>query len=390
MGMWRKWACVLCICGSRVGTAWSFDQVIACPPTVCAVGSEYQIMVPVRKNSLMWCEIDGRKFYDESNGILRSDTTVHRIRVPQAVLDKARGYKLCCRVVTERKAYFSKTEPVVSRQYKFRPIAPDAESIRIYHLADAHSMIESPVKAAGYWGDKLDLLVMNGDMMEDCSRMELIAAPYQISGQVTGGEIPVICSRGNHDLRGVLAEHYADVTPTDNGNTYYSFRLGPIWGLVLDCGEDKMDDHKEYGYTVCCSEFRARQTEFLEKLVTQPETEFGADGVRFKVIINHVPFCVVYEPPFNIETDTYRKWCRLLREHVKPDVMLCGHEHQLRVIRPGGEGDDNGTPCPVVVGSKPDRRNKLFTGAALEWKKNGRVGVWFTDQDRKVVGQDQL
>ena len=33
----------------------------------------------------------------------------------------------------------------------------------------------------------------------------------------------------------------------------------------MDCGEDKPDDHTEYGNTVCCEVFRRDVTRFLEK-----------------------------------------------------------------------------------------------------------------------------
>ena len=386
----KPWFLFLGMFAGGVCAASEFDEVLAAPPTVCAVGREYQIMVPVKKPTLMWCEVGGRIFYDESNGIVRSDTKVHRLIVPQELLDKARRYKLFCREVRERKVYFTETGPELSREYAFRPIAPDARDIRLYHLADAHSMIEPLVKAAGYWGDKLDLLIMNGDMMLDCGKMEYLAAPYQISGTVTRGEIPVICTRGNHDLRGFYAERYADITPSYEGKTYYTFRLGPIWGVVLDCGEDKPDTNAEYGYTSCCAAFRKRQTAYLEALAKRPAEEFDAPGVRFKLVVCHVPF--VYTPPkapFNIESNTYSTWCRILREKIRPDVILSGHWHKIDVIRPGDPKDHNGAPCPVIVGSEPDRKKKLFTGAAIELMPKS-IGVWFTDQDKKVVRQDKL
>lgn len=53
-----------------------------------------------------------------------------------------------------------------------------------------------------------------------------------------------------------------------NGNTFYDFTLGDIAGIVLDCGEDKTDDHAEYGHTVACHGFRLRETRWLEKRST--------------------------------------------------------------------------------------------------------------------------
>ncbi|MBO5269618.1 MAG: serine/threonine protein phosphatase, partial [Clostridia bacterium] len=79
---------------------------------------------------------------------------------------------------------------------------------------------------------------------------------HRIAAGVTKGRIPVVFARGNHDTRGKYAERLANHTPTDNGRSYYSVRLGKLWMLVLDCGEDKNDDHAEYGHTMCCHAFR--------------------------------------------------------------------------------------------------------------------------------------
>ena len=105
-------------------------------------------------------------------------------------------------------------------------------------------------------------MVLNGDIQDDSSKLENFNTIFEIAARLTNGEKPVVFSRGNHDMRGACAELFPDYTPTDNGNTYYTFRLGSIWGMVLDSGEDKDDSYKEYGHLVCCHGFRERQIEF--------------------------------------------------------------------------------------------------------------------------------
>jgi len=366
-------------------------EVFASFPTVCAVGKEYQIMVPVLAETLMWAEVGGECFYDESNGILRSATRVHRMAVPAELLDRERSYTICFRKVIERLPYYTKTEELQRVTFSFCPVAAEASELRIYQIADTHSMIEEPIRAASYWtdrGETLDLLVMNGDTPEDCRSMENIAAPYQVSGTVTRGAIPVVYARGNHDLRGVLAEKYAEVTPSRNGLTYYSWRVGPVWGLSLDCGEDKWDDQVEYGNTICCQAFRRRETAYLTDLVTRGAEEFDAPGVKLKLVLCHIPFSEQFLPPFNIEEDTYREWCRLLRSGVKPDLMLSGHNHKCYVTLPGEPLDHKGQPCPLVVGAKPVRPAEgacHYTGTALLWREGKGFEVFFTDDSGAVT-----
>ena len=80
-------------------------------------------------------------------------------------------------------------------------------------------------------------------------------------------------------MRGIYAENIQDHTPTDNGNSYFSVRVGSLWALVLDCGEDKPDTNAEYGHTICCANFRARQTKYIENIIKNADSEYNAEGV---------------------------------------------------------------------------------------------------------------
>ena len=122
-------------------------------------------------------------------------------------------------------------------------------------------MIEQPVACAEFFRKetgKIDFLILNGDVPEDSSKIKHFDTIYEIVSQVTHGNIPAVFSRGNHDTRGIFAENIAEYTPCENGNSYFTFRLGSIWGVVIDCGEDKTDSNEEYGNTGCCSAFRKR------------------------------------------------------------------------------------------------------------------------------------
>ncbi len=71
-------------------------------PAVCAVGKNYQILIPVRMPAVLWVRVGETDYYDESNGILRSDTDLHRVTVPMLELDAVGAYTVCWREVAER------------------------------------------------------------------------------------------------------------------------------------------------------------------------------------------------------------------------------------------------------------------------------------------------
>ena len=112
-------------------------------PAVFAVEDNYQIMVPVTRECTYWVRVGGVDYFDESNGILRSRSLLHRATVPMKELEAAGEYTVCVRPLIERKPYFSTTEPVQEFSFSFRPI-PE-KNIRIYHISDAHNLIEEPV-----------------------------------------------------------------------------------------------------------------------------------------------------------------------------------------------------------------------------------------------------
>ena len=200
-------------------------------PAVFAVDKYYQIMMPCEKPCLFFVKVGDKFYYDESNGIMCSKSEIHRVEIPAVELDKAKEYTICIRPIIIRKVYFSKTENVLEKTYKFYPV-PES-NIRAYHIADAHNNIEEPIKAAETFGD-IDFLILNGDVIEDSSYPANIMNIYEICSRLTKGERPVIFSRGNHDLRGNFAEKFADYTTTRKGDTYYSFSIGSIWGILLD------------------------------------------------------------------------------------------------------------------------------------------------------------
>ena len=355
-------------------------------PSVFAVGNCYQIMVIVEKPSLMWVEVGGKCYYDETNGILRSMKTIHRMTVPANELDSAREYTVCEREIIERKAYFTESEDLKQYRYEFRPVENE-KAVRTFHIADTHSLRDEPVKAAEAFG-KIDFLILNGDILDSCDNAENFNIVYDIASSITHGEIPIVFSRGNHDMRGANTEIFPDYTPNCGGNTYYTFRLGDIWGMVLDCGEDKLDSHAEYGNTVCCHQFRLKQTEFIKSIIENAKNEYLKSGVKYRLIISHIPFTHNFGGEFEIETELYCEWAKLIEESIKPHLMIQGHTHTLGIYEKGSEYDSYGVqPCTIVVASHLD--DNYFAGCGFEFKGN-KIGIKAVNDKGETVMSEKI
>ena len=96
-------------------------------PAVFAVDHDYHIMFYSEKPCLMWVKVGDKTYYDESNGILRSHTVVHRVIVPMKELNKALKYVVCLRYIIDRKPYFPEIEPVEELEYIFRPVTNEKQ-----------------------------------------------------------------------------------------------------------------------------------------------------------------------------------------------------------------------------------------------------------------------
>lgn len=368
-------------------------EIFAALPTVYAVANKYVIIVPVNEPCLMWVGIGENEYYDDSNGILRSGRLTHKMTVPMAELDAARSYTVRWRKMIERKPYRSEVGEIEEYTSAFRPIDPEKERINIYNIADAHNRVDGPINAGKYFertGEELDLLLLNGDIPNHSGDVAYFEAIHRIAAGVTGGEIPVVFARGNHDTRGVCAELIEDYTPTDNGVSYYTFRLGPVWGIVMDCAEDKPDDNVEYAHTICCEDFRRRETRWLEALCNAEKPEYSDGGIKYKIVVVHNPFTERRNPPFDIEEDTFAHWAALLRENVKPHLMICGHVHKCYVTYPGDGRDAFGQPCPIVAASSLSKDDlSFFVGGAITLDGN-MAYVRFTDNDGNIVGEETV
>ena len=364
---------------------------LAAAPAVFAVGKSYCIKALVTADTLFYVTVGDQTFYDHTNGVMRTMGRVRTVTVPMALLDAAGQYTVYCRQMLDRKPYFPETGELHSATYPFRPV-PQNGPVRIYQLADTHGGFEAPVAAASYFGEAPDLLVLNGDIPDHSGNMENFSLIYRLADAVVGGQRPVIFSRGNHDMRGYFAEEITAYSPTDHGNSYFTFRLGGLWGIVLDCGEDKPDSHDAYGYTNVGHHFREMQTAFIRQVIENAATEYEAEGVTHRLVIAHNPFTCIHPAPFDIEEDTYTAWADLLTESVKPHALLAGHMHYCEIKPEGGELDRRHA-MPVIIGSRPKRNEEKkivsFVGTALTLTEKA-IEVAFTDEKGEVLAADTL
>lgn len=337
-------------------------SVMRCDPLVAAIDDYYLICIPVRRPVLLSISVGERTYFCHSNGIRISDAKVQKFKIPMVELDREKAYRVTYEVVTNRTNRVCEKEEAVTFEYAFRPVTK-TEGINICHISDVHGLKSLAIRAGNRFAKEADLLILNGDISSKSMSTEDILLTYDIASALTHGEIPCIVTRGNHDLRGRFAEKLAVLLPTDEGRTYFTVKLGVMWFMVLDCGEDKVDEHREYSGTVCCHEFRLEETAFIEDVVKRASFEYLCDKYKYRIIVSHVPFnndntdeCKG-ERPFNIEHGLYCHWCDLIREKIKPMFLLAGHVHTSEVFKSGSDFDAKNIGCDTIVSGVPVKKN---------------------------------
>ena len=349
-------------------------------PAVYIIGDEYEICVAVTEFGLVTARVGGEVFYEENSGVLPTEKLYARIRVPAAVLNEAGAYSIAFRKTLERKNYWSTLGDEEYADYTFRSPKNDG-AINAYHVSDVHQHFESAKKVASYFGEKTDLYIFNGDLGEvQCDEDYLEVARFV--GEVTGGKVPALFVRGNHDTRGYLPEKYTDYFPSNGKNTYFTAKFGGFSFLCLDLGEDKSDEHTVYGGYNNFHAFRLRETEFLRGLVRK--------GEKIDIAVCHIATSINNaEGPgsiFDIEGELYEEWNDLLSE-LGVKVMLSGHMHKALVLGKNDERSFRPHDFPIIVGSVMDE--DYLEGAALSFIGD-QLHVKFTDASKAVAEEYKI
>ena len=367
-----------------------YSDFLYCTPTVFVIGDEYEILINLKKHGLCFVKIGDEIFYEENSGVLPSERTIVKIRAPQERLNMAKEYEIIFRATDERKAYWSTFLPPETVKYSFKPL-DKTENIRIYYISDVHYCFDIARKTASYFGDEVDLYVVNGDIGE-VETEEHFLEVCGFVGDVAFGKIPVLFSRGNHDTRGRLAERFVDYFPCQGKKTYYTFEIGCLGGVVLDCGEDKNDTSDEYDFSKSTPEeylginrfhdYRKKQLEFLRSV------ERRDDRITFAV--THICPAMTTDKIggiFDIDREIYGLWCDEL-ERIRPAFMLCGHYHTAFKVLPGDERSLIHHSYPIVMGINriPNVSPEHFWGTAIILNKH-KAEVMFTDESHMIREQ---
>lgn len=368
----------------------AYTGKIITPPVVFLAGDTYQIIFETDITGIARAFVGDRMYTDNTNGVVRSSDTFHRIIIPCEALDLAGGYRIEFAHIEDRKPYRPKSGEFITETRRF--FAPGKNpTLKMYMLSDTHTRVDAPSVCGSYFGDQLDVLVLAGDIGHSAKSPELVKTIHRIAENVLHGEKPCIFVRGNHDTRGVYAEFLPSIIGNIGGNTFFTFRVGGVWGVALDCGEDKIDSHEEYGDIADYTAFREAQTRFLKNIIKNKENEYENNGIEHKIAICHIPFTLIKH---DFADHIYNEWTSLLNE-IGIEVMITGHKHKIEYHDAYAAIDESKTVAefPIIVGARMsddplslcETKDDEFCATALEFFKNGETELKFTNSKHETV-----
>ena len=264
---------------------------------------------------------------------------LHKIRIDGLQPGQKYYYRVCSQEILLYQAYkkvFGNTAQ--SAFSEFTLPATDTDSFTAVVFNDLHQHTQTfrslcqQIKNVNY-----DFVVFNGDCVDDpVDHNQATSFISELTEGVCGDRIPTFFMRGNHEIRNAysigLRDHYDYV----GDRTYGSFNWGDTRIVMLDCGEDKPDDHWVYYGLNDFTQLRNEQVDLLKKELSSKE--FKKAGKR--VLIHHIP--LYGNDGKNLCANL---WTKLL-EKAPFNISLNAHTHKY-AYHPKGELGNN---YPVIIG----------------------------------------
>ena len=301
----------------------------------------------------------------------------NKIHLSGLIPGKTYYYRVCTQEIGDYRAY-SKTfgEIVRTPFYSFRLPESRQQDFTAVVFNDIHldrsleQALADAVKEIPY-----DFVVFNGDCLpEPTDREDAMTHINRLSRLFDGASHPIFFVRGNHEIRNAYSAGMYSLFDYPGGNTYGAFSWGDTRFVILDCGEDKPDDHWVYYGLNDFDGFRREQVDFLKK---ELKSKIFKKAKRH-ILINHIPLWgngSEYNPCLEL-------WSPVL-EKAPFDVELCAHMHRFAFY----PEKELGNPFPVYVGGAP---NKATATIAILQKRGDELKLTVKNLDGKVLKEVSL
>lgn len=294
-------------------------------------------------------------------GEMVANNKINRIHLTDLKPGTKYYYRAVSQEITRYSSYYKEFGDTVRTELKtFTTWSDDIKDFRVIVYNDIHSNMAMFRKLHALVDTKpYDLVIFNGDCFDDVEvENDIVGRLQTYTPLIKSDEIPSIFIRGNHETRGEYSPLLWNYLGRMHERSYSAFSMGDTRFVLLDCGEDKPDDHWVYYDMNDFTQHRLDQAEFLKKELKSKQFK----KAKKRVLIHHIPL-------FGSNLDSYTPcsdlWIPII-EKAPFNVSLNAHTHRFEIIEKGADKNN----FPVIIGG--GNREPGGTVMILE-KKNDKL-----------------
>jgi 3',5'-cyclic AMP phosphodiesterase CpdA len=316
------------------------------------------IMWLTNKKGVSWVEFGegshlNKKATSEHDGLIDAFNTINSVTLADLKPGTQYSYRVVSRETLPSKPNnLQLGEAIYSKTFSFTTPQRDPETVSFLMINDIHDRPESIPHLMKLGAQKpYDFVFFNGDVFNQQNDQQQIVDHMLLPAtQVFASEKPFIMSRGNHETRGPFARDLGDYFMNRDERFYSAFEWGPVFFIVLDTGEDKEDNDKEYTGLVAFDDYRKKQAKWLESVMQTKAYK----KAKYRVVLMHIP--IYYSGDWH-GTMHCRELFGPLFNKYKVDVTLSGHTHKYGFHEPVA-GDHS---YPIIIGGGPQDGRRTIT-----------------------------
>ena len=232
---------------------------------------------------------EAQLYRTSKDGLFEADNTFNAIRIDGLSAATEYEYRLTSKRMLSFEPYkvvFG--EQITSPWYGFRTFDPAADEVTFVVANDIHDDAQKCAALLDLMPmQEVDMVFYNGDIMSHFSREgQPFTSFIDVSVERFASHKPFAVVRGNHETRGHLAREYGDyIHNTREGRYYGVYYFGSTAVVMLDCGEDKDDEHPVYAGLVDFDRYREEQAAWLSEVVRSKEFR----RAKRRIVIVHIP-----------------------------------------------------------------------------------------------------
>ncbi|MCX6335112.1 MAG: metallophosphoesterase [Bacteroidia bacterium] len=306
------------------------------------------------------------------DGMIDGGGTLHKVKIDGLLPATTYKYSLNSVQILKYQAYkVYYGDTLRGKQISFNTMPSQSPNVCFTVFNDVH---ELSGKMASYLKHNditsQDLYFFNGDMMDWLQDPEeLYLAFLDTASFYFAGSKPFIYIRGNHETRGYAARELKKWFDYKDDRFYYSFTYGPCHFTVLDSGEDKEDNNKNYYGLADYDTYRLEELKWLKEEIES----IPFKSAKYRIVM-------VHQPILRAENQNYAM--TFLSENFGPvlkkadiDLMMSAHTHRNSFY----EKDKTGYGYPLLVNS-----NNSFVEVNAD---NNQIKAVVKDVEGKVISE---